>query len=338
MHDKECSRRAFFRTTLAGVSAASLAEQVVAQTAGASATGLPTRVLGRTGARVSILGLGGAHIRTIKDDAECIRAMHLAIDEGVSFFDNAWDYRDGACEEIMGKALGAEGYRKKIFLMTKNCGRDYKMSMQCLEDSLRRLQTDHLDLWQFHEINYDNDADWIFERGAIKAAMEARKAGKVRFIGFTGHKDPRLHLDMLGRAFEWDTCMMPVNVADFHYRSFQKGVVPVCAKRKIGVIGFKGLGGGGAGLIGKEGLTVDECLRYAMSMPVAVQVVGMTSLEQVKQNVEIARNFKPMPADERTKLLARIKEIAGDGRYEAFKSQIRFEGRVHREQHGFPLQ
>ncbi|MCC7174026.1 MAG: aldo/keto reductase [Bryobacterales bacterium] len=332
------SRRGFFRTALTAATAGALAETSVPQTSSASATGMPMRVLGRTGARVSILGLGGAHIRQIKDDAECIRAMHLAVDEGVTFFDNAWDYGMGACEEIMGKALAAGGYRKRVFLMTKNCGRDYKMSMQCLEDSLRRLQTDYLDLWQFHEINYDNDSEWIFERGAIQAAVEARKAGKVRFIGFTGHKDPRIHLEMLGRPFEWDTCMMPVNVADFHYRSFQKGVLPVCAKRKIGVIGFKGLGGGGAGLLGKEGLTVEECLRYSMSTPVAVQVVGMTALEHIKQAVEIARNFKPMPEDEKTRLLARIKGIAGDGRYEAFKSQMRFDGRVHREQHGFPLQ
>ena len=338
MQTSRSSRRHFLQSAIAGASAATLIDGLAAETSSASATGLPTRVLGRTGARVSILGLGGSHIRQIKEDSECIRAMHLAIEEGVSFFDNAWDYRDGACEEIMGKALAAGGYRKKVFLMTKNCGRDYKMSMQCLEDSLRRLQTDHLDLWQFHEINYDNDPDWVFERGAIKAAMEARKAGKVRFIGFTGHKDPRIHLSMLDKPFEWDTCMMPINVADAQFRSFQNGVVPVCAKRKIGVIGFKGLGGGRGGLIGKEGLTVEECLRYAFGTPVAVQIVGMTSLEQVKQNVEIARNFKPMGAEEKTKILARIREIAGDGRFERFKTQLVYDGRVHREQHGFPLQ
>ncbi len=317
---------------------AAAAAVAVPSTSSAAATGLPTRVLGKTGARVSILGLGGASIRQIKDDAECVRAMQMAIDEGVSFFDNAWDYRDGACEEIMGKAIGSGGYRNKIFLMTKNCGRDYKMSMQCLEDSLRRLQTDHLDLWQFHEINYDNDPDWVFERGAMKAAIEARQAGKVRFIGFTGHKDPRIHLSMLAKPFDWQTCMMPVNVADYHFRSFQNGVIPVCAKRNIGVIGFKGLGGGTGGLLGKEGLTVDECLRYSLSMPVAVQIVGMTSAAQIQQNIEIARNFKPMAADEKKALLARVKDFAGDGRFERFKTQLVFDGRVHREQHGFPVQ
>ncbi len=188
------------RNALASVSAAALAEQVIGQTSSASATGVPTRVLGRTGQRISILGVGGGHARAIKDDAECIRYMHAAVDEGVTFFDNAWEYGDGAAEEIMGKALAQEGYRKKVFLMTKNCGRDYKDSMNCLEDSLRRLQTDHVDLWQFHEVNYDNDPDWIFERGAIKAALEARKAGKVRFIGFTGHKDSAHPPEHAGQA------------------------------------------------------------------------------------------------------------------------------------------
>ena len=169
--------------------------------------------------------------------------MHAAIDEGVNFFDNAWDYYDGAAEEIMGKALAMDGRRNKVFLMTKNCERDYKGSMQCLEDSLRRLRTDHLDLWQFHELVYDNDPDWVFEKGGIKAALEARKAGKVRFIGFTGHKDPRIHLKMLGKPHDWDTAQMPINIMDAQYRSFQREVVPVCLKKNVGVIGMKGLGG-----------------------------------------------------------------------------------------------
>ena len=169
--------------------------------------------------------------------------MHAAIDEGLTFFDNCWDYHDGGSEEIMGRAL-ADGRRDKVFLMTKNCERDYAGSMKCLDDSLRRLRTDRIDLWQFHEIIYDNDPDWVFEKGGLKAAIEARKAGKVRYIGFTGHKDPRIHLAMLAKPFEWDTCQMPVNVLDVHYRSFQKQVVPVCLKKKVGVIGMKGFGGG----------------------------------------------------------------------------------------------
>lgn len=338
MQDIRASRRDFMRSAVAGISAATatLAEQAMAQTD--SGSGIPTRVLGATGARVSIIGLGGGHIRSIKDDDKCVRVMHAAVDEGITFFDNAWDYWDGASETVMGKALGMDGYRKKIFLMTKNCGRDYKMSMQCLEDSLRRLQTDHLDLWQFHEINYDNDPDWIFERGPMKAALEARKAGKVRFVGFTGHKDPHIHLSMLAKPFQWDTCMMPINVADAHFRSFQKGVLPVCVKRNTGVIGFKGLGGGVGMLLGKAGLTLEECLRYSLSQSVAVQVVGMTSMEQLKQNVAVARRFNPMTPAEKSELLARVKEVAGDGRYEGFKTMLVYAGRVHREQHGFPVE
>ncbi len=179
------SRRDFVKQATAGASAAALARRVIAQTSAAAGTGVPTRELGRTGQRVSIACLGGWHVGAIKDEAEAIRVMHAAIDEGINFFDNAWDYHDGHAEEIMGKALAMDSRRNKVFLMTKNCNRDYKGSMQCLEDSLRRLKTDHLDLWQFHELVYDNDPDWIFEKGGIKAALEARKAGKVRFIGFT---------------------------------------------------------------------------------------------------------------------------------------------------------
>jgi predicted aldo/keto reductase-like oxidoreductase len=338
MRENQSSRREFIGQAVASVSVAALAGQVVAQTSSASATGLPTRVLGKTGARVSIVGVGGGHGQAMPDQAVYTRFAHTAVDEGITFFDNAWDYGMGVAEESMGKGLADGGYRKKVFLMTKNCGRDYKESMMCLEDSLRRLQTDHVDLWQHHEINYDNDPDWIFERGAMKAALEARQQGKVRFIGFTGHKDPHIQLNMLSKPFEWDTCMVPINVADFHFRSFQKNVVPVCLKRNIGVIGFKGLGGGSGMLVGKADLTVEECLRYSLSQPVSVQVVGMTSLEQLKQNIATARNFKPMDAAEQTKLLARVKEIAGDGRYEGFKTQLLYDGPYHRKQHGFPVE
>ena len=177
------------------------------------------RVLGRTGERVSPLCLGGWHIGAIKEENDSIRLMHAALDEGVTFFDNAWDYHDGRSEERMGKALAVDKRRARVFLMTKNCERDYDGSMRCLEDSLRRLRTDYLDLWQFHECVYDNDPDWIFERGGIEAAIEARRQGKVRYIGFTGHKDPRIHLKMLSKPFDWDTCQMPINVMDAQYLS-----------------------------------------------------------------------------------------------------------------------
>ena len=327
----QTTRREFLTQAAAGATLAALAESVLAQTSSASATGLPTRVLGRTGQRVSIMALGGWHLGTIKDDAEAIRLMHAAIDEGMTFFDNAWDYHDGRSEDMMGRAL--EGRRDKVFLMTKNCERDHAGSARCLEDSLRRLRTDRIDLWQFHEMVYDNDPDWVFEKGGIKAAMEARQAGKVRFIGFTGHKDPRIHLKMLGKPFDWDSAQMPVNVLDAHYRSFQKDVVPACLAKNVGVIGMKGFGGGD-GIARGAGLTPAEAFRYALSQPVTSQVVGITSLEQLKENVAVARGA-PMSEAERAALIARVRDVAGDGRFELFKSSQSFDGPFHRRQHGF---
>lgn len=333
------SRRQFLQQTSGLASAAALAGQVMAQTSSASATGLPTRVLGRTGQRVSILCLGGWHIGSVKDKKEAFRIMHHAISNGLTFFDNAWDYHNGFAEELMGEALAQDGYRQKVFLMTKNCERDYAGSMKDLEDSLRRLRTDHLDLWQFHEMVYDNDPDWVFEKGGLRAALEARKAGKVRYIGFTGHKDPRIHLKMLAKPHPWDAAQMPINVMDAHYRSFQKEVVPVCLKNNVGVIGMKGLAGGypQGRIPSRTGLTVEECFRYCLSLPITTQVVGVTSMAQLEQDLQIARNFQPMSQNERTSLLARVKEEAGDGRHELFKSTKQFDGPHHRRQHGFEV-
>ena len=332
------SRREFLNKSAAtGLSVAALAKQVLAQTTPASATGLPQRPLGKTGVKVSILALGGWHIGVIKDESEAIRIMHAAIDQGINFFDNCWDYQDGHAEEVMGKALAIDKRRDKIFLMTKNCNRDYAGTMKCLEDSLRRLKTDHLDLWQFHELVYDNDPDWIFEKGGIKAALEAKKAGKVRFIGFTGHKDPLIHLKMLGKPYDWDTAQMPINVLDASYRSFQKQVVPVCLKKNVGVIGMKGLAGGhpeGA-LIGEAKMTAEDCYRYSLSQPVAAQVVGINTMKQLEADIAMARSFKPMTAAEKASLIDKVKEYAGDGRLERFKSTKDFDGPHHRKQHGF---
>jgi uncharacterized protein len=330
------TRREFMQTASA---VALLAEQVIAQTSSASTTGMPTRVLGRTGERVSIVGVGGWHIGVVKDEAEAVRIVHAAMDEGINFFDNAWDYQDGHAEEVMGKALAMDGRRKKIFLMTKNCERDYAGSKKNLEDSLRRLRTDHLDLWQFHEMVYDNDPDWVFEKGGIKAALEARKAGKVRFLGFTGHKDPRIHAKMLGKPQEWDTAQMPVNVMDPHYRSFLNEVVPLCLKKNVGVIGMKGLGGGypNGRFLAEVGLTSDECYRFCLSQPVTTQVMGINSMQQLKQNVALARSFKPLSPEENRTLMSRVKDVAGDGRHELFKSTKVFDGPHHRKQHGFDL-
>jgi uncharacterized protein len=331
----ETTRREFLTQTAVGAAVASLGAEVLATQAPAGPTGVPTRVLGRTGERVSILCLGGWHIGAVKDPAEAMRIMHAAVDEGLTFFDNCWDYHDGGAEEIMGRAL-AGGRRDKVFLMTKNCERDYEGSLRCLDDSLRRLRTDRLDLWQFHEIIYDNDPDWVFEKGGMRAAIEAQKAGKVRYIGFTGHKDPRIHLAMLDKPFAWEACQMPINVLDLHYRSFQKQVVPVCLQQKVGVIGMKGFGGGGAAAIAeKAGLRAAEAYRYALSQPVASQVVGLMTMEHLQEIVGLVRTFTPMPPDEQAALAARVRDVATDGRFEQFKSTQNFDGPVHRRQHGF---
>jgi aryl-alcohol dehydrogenase-like predicted oxidoreductase len=320
-----------------------LARAVIADTTPASARGLPMRALGRTGERVSILCLGGWHIGAAAQgqplEDEAIRMMHTAIDEGVNFFDNAWDYNDGFSEEVMGKALAMDGKREKVFLMSKNCERDYEGSMRDLEDSLRRLQTDRLDLWQFHECNYDNDPDWIFERGAMRAALEAQQAGKVRFIGFTGHKDPRIHLKMLRKPHNWDVSLMPINAMDALYRSFLEEVVPVCHELGVAPMGMKGLGGGypeGA-LVGKGILTAEEGYRFALSQPIASQVMGITSMSQLRQNLDIVRSFVPMTQQEQSELLGRVYEPATDGRFETFKSTNAHDGPHHRKQHGFAL-
>jgi aryl-alcohol dehydrogenase-like predicted oxidoreductase len=309
----------------------------------ASVNGLPQRPLGRTGVNVSLMCLGGWHIGAGKisrpDEAEAIRMMHTAIDEGVNFFDNAWDYHDGYAEELMGKALAMDGKRQKVFLMTKDCERDYDGSMRCLEDSLRRLQTDHLDLWQFHELVYDNDPDWIFERGGIRAAIEAQQAGKVRFIGFTGHKDPRIHLRMLAKPHVFDASLMPISAMDVLYRSFVGDVAPVCVEKGTGVIGMKALGGGypEGVFVEKAGLDAAECYRFALTMPVASQVMGMKSMDELKKNIETVRNFVPMTDEEQEALLAKVRPVATDGRFERFKSTVEFDGPHHKKQHGFAV-
>ena len=328
------TRREFLLDAAAsGVAVTALANDVLAGQQPRGAAGLPTRVLGRTGERVSIVCLGGWHIGSIADAAEAIRIMHAAVDQGLTFFDNCWDYHDGGSEEVMGRAL-AGGRRDKVFLMTKNCERDYAGSRKCLDDSLRRLRTDRIDLWQFHEIIYDNDPDWVFEKGGLKAALEARQAGKVRYIGFTGHKDPRIHLSMLAKPFEWDACQFPVNVLDLHYRSFQKQVLPVCLKNNVGAIGMKGFGGGD-GIARQAGLTAAEAYRYALSQPVAAQVIGMTTMAQLEANLALARDFTPLSAAEQSALAEKVRPFATDGRFEQFKSTQNFDGPVHRRQHGF---
>lgn len=325
------------RREFAGAALAALHLPLPAQQA---TGGVPKRQLGRTKEFVSMLALGGAHIGRVgqKDRAEAIRMMHTAIDAGLTFFDNAWDYHNGWGEEMMG--LGLEGgWRNKVFLMTKNCARDYEGSRKCLEDSLRRLKTDRVDLWQFHEMNYDNDPDWVFEKGGLKYALEAVKAGKVRHIGFTGHKDPSIHLKMLAKPFPWVTAQMPINVMDAWYRSFQNEALPVCVQKKVAVIGMKSLGGGpmDARIPTKTKITAEQCVRFALSLPVTTLCRGYMTMDQLQQDLRIARDFQPLSTGEKLAILEMAKPEAGDGRHELFKSTQTFDGAPHREQHGFGL-
>ncbi|MBG99246.1 MAG: aldo/keto reductase [Solibacterales bacterium] len=302
--------------------------------------GIPTRRLGRTNEQVSILCLGGAHLGRAGewDKQEAVRIAHTAIDNGVTFFDNAWAYLDGWAEECMGLALD-RGWRKKVFLMTKNSGRDYGLAKKCLDDSLRRLRTDYIDLWQFHEINYDNDPEWVFEKGGLKFALEAQKAGKIRFIGFTGHKDPRIHQKMLNKGFEWATAQMPINVMDYFYRSFQRDVLPLCLSGDVGVLGMKSLGGGvtQAKIPLDTTLTAEQCVRYALSQPISTLVRGYTKIEQLEADISIAQDFAPLSLDQQRDILAIAETDAGDGRHEHFKSTRRFDNPIYREMHGLPV-
>lgn len=323
------SRRDFLKSSVAALTAAGFGSAAVADQVDSPA-GLPTRPLGKTGQRVSIIGLGGYHVGTV-DEQESIAIIHEAIDQGVSFFDNSWDYNGGGSEEKMGKALATGGRRQKVFLMTKVCARDYDGAKQQLDESLRRLKTDVIDLWQFHEINWDVDSEWIYDRGALRCALEARKAGKIRYIGFTGHKDYTHHLKMLGTPHEWDTVQMPINVLDAHYRSFQTQVVPECTKRKIGVIGMKGLA---AGLLPKRlGIAAEVCRRFSLSLPISTLVCGIASRENLKQDVALARSFKPMTADDLSALLAQTKAVGSEGKFEIFKT-THYGSPYHFKQHG----
>ena len=321
------------RDFLTAAAAAPLAASLEAQT---PASGIATRPLGKTGIQVSMLGIGGHHQARPTDENVSFRIVHAAIDNGITFMDNAWDYHDGRAEEVMGKALAMDGYRKKAFLMTKVCDRDYAGAMKQLEDSLRRLRTDVIDLWQFHECNYYNDPNFIEEKGGLRAALEAKKQGKIRFIGFTGHKHPRIHRKMLALNFAFDTCQMPNNVMDDSFDSFRHEVMPECTKRGMGIIGMKGCGGEGKML--KDGVvTVEECYRYFLSQPISTQVIGIASMDDLNRALTIGRSFKPMSAAELTALRARLKDVAGDGRYEHFKSTQVYDGPYHRKQHGFAV-
>ncbi|WP_422930692.1 aldo/keto reductase [Singulisphaera sp. PoT] len=329
------NRREFIQAGVAGLAVASFITS--ASAAEKNAGGIPLRPLGKTGEQVSLLCLGG-HACTNPQkmsEKESLALIHRAVDEGITFMDNAWDYHDGLAEERMGKALAEGGRRDKVFLMTKCCGRTAKDAQSNLEDSLRRLKTDHLDLWQFHEIVYDNDPDWIFDvEGAIHTGLKAVREGKVRYLGFTGHKDPSIHLKMLSEPYDWASVQMPLNVMDVHYRSFQKHVLPELNRRGIGCLAMKSLGGSGQ-IVSKAGIPVEEALRYVLSMPISTLVSGIDSMKVLEQNLKIVREFTPLQDQERQQIEAKTIKLAGDGRFELFKSSKAFDGPVHRKQHGF---
>ena len=283
-------------------------------------SGIPMRPLGKTGLQVSAIGLGGYHLGLAKDLSEAKQIVDEAVDGGINFFDNAWDYNRGKSEEWMGEAL--HGKSDKVVLMTKVCthGRNKQVAMEMLEQSLRRLQTDHLDVWQIHEVIYDDDPDLIFKPGgAIEALVQAKKDGKVRFVGFTGHKDPSIHLRMLAHDFPFDTVQMPLNCLDATFRSFETQVLPELNRRGIAPLGMKSLGGSGE-MIAKGAIRPDEGMRYAMSLPVATTISGINSVEILRQNLAIAQNFHPLSGTEMQHLRDRCQKDAADGRYEALQN------------------
>jgi predicted aldo/keto reductase-like oxidoreductase len=336
------TRRKFMKAAAGVIFAAAAAPVAVKQAGGApsgnvpkgkykvpSGAQVPTRELGRTGVRVSTVGLGGYHLGMPETDAEATKLVRTALDHGMTFLDNCWDYNEGKSEERAGKAL-KEGYRQKAFLMTKLDGRTAQSARDQLEQSLKRLQTDMIDLVQIHEVIRKDDPERCFAPGGtIEALVAAKKAGKLRFIGFTGHKDPDIHRHMLevaqAHGFHFDTVQMPLNVLDAHYRSFEREVLPILTREGIGVLGMKPIG---AGLILESGAaSAEECLRYAMSVPgVSVTITGCESEGVLEQALFMALNFKPLTDSERKELLARTAAAAQAGKWEKFKTTQQFDG------------
>ncbi len=335
-------RREFLSGAAAAGVLGSLAVNGVAQNPGPDAGKLPYasakgtmkgemlyRELGKTGEQVSLIGLGGSHLaKGAIPEAESIRLIHAAIDRGITFMDNSWDYNNGQSEMRMGKALAQAGYRNKVFLMTKLDGRSKQIAHDQINDSLTRLKTDHIDLIQHHEILRFDDPDRVFaEGGAMEAVLAAKQAGKVRHIGFTGHKDPRVHLYMLEVAnkngFHFDTVQMPLNVMDAHFRSFAQMVVPEAVKQGIGVLGMKSLGDG---VILKSGtVSAIECIHYALNLPVSVLICGIDKQEVLDQAFAAAKSFELMDEQRVEAILRKTREAAMTGKYELFKTTSHFD-------------
>jgi len=320
------------RREFLGMTAASLlmAGRVTGTAAPARKNGIPYRTLGRTGEKVSVIGLGGYHLGRQGDPEESIRIIRTGIDEGINFLDNCWDYNGGESEIRMGKAL-RDGYREKSFLMTKIDGRNKAAAATQLHESLRRLQTDRIDLLQFHEVIRDSDPARIFaEGGGMEAVREAQKAGKIRFIGFTGHKSPDIHLKMLATAsnhgFAFDAVQMPLNVMDAHFDSFEKRVLPILTRDGVGVLGMKSMGD--HFILGSKTATPAECLHYAMNLPTSVVITGCDSLPILQQALDAARSFQPMDSSRVAALLAKTAKAAEAGQFELYKTTHQFDGTV----------
>lgn len=318
------TRREFVKTTAAGAAALGAGAEVFA--AETREGDMLYRELGRTGEKVSVIGLGGFHIGN-PPEAEGIRIIRTAIDRGITFMDNCWDYHDGESERRMGKVL-KDGYRDKVFLMTKIDGRTKALAAKQIDECLRRLQTDRIDLMQHHEVIRVEDPDRIFaEGGANEALVAAQKAGKIRYIGFTGHKDPFVHLRTLeiarAKGFHFDAVQMPLNVLDAHFRSFEKQVLPELTKEEIAVLGMKALASGAA--LKTKAVSAIECLHYALSLPTSVVITGMESMANLEQALEAVKTFKPLNEAQRTALLAKTREHAMSGKFEGFKTGTDFD-------------
>ncbi len=324
------TRRQFLALTVAGASVAGTSIPLLADSGKGSSGQMQYRSLGRTGHKVSIVGIGGAHLGGA-DEPEAIRIVRTAVDNGVNFMDNSWDYSDGVCEERMGKAL-RDGYRQKVFLMTKIDGRNDKTAAHQIDQSLKRFQTDRIDLIQFHEIIRMSDPQRIFAPGgAIEAVLAAKQAGKIRYIGFTGHKSPAIHLHMLKTAaqhhFTFDAVQMPLNAMDAHYDSFERLVLPVLVKHQIGVLAMKTMG---AGIILRAGaVTPVQCLHYAMNLPASVVITGCDSMAVLYQALDAARSFRPMNGEQVAAILAATAKFAANGQYEFYKTTEYFDGTTH---------
>ena len=319
------TRREFLEIAAVTMMSAGFGPQAFAETKG----GIPYRALGRTGERVSIVGIGGYHLaRPGLESEESIRIVRTALDAGVNFLDNCWDYNSGESEVRMGKAL-RDGYRQKAFLMTKIDGRDKVTAAKQIDESLKRLQTDHVELLQFHEVIRDSDPGRIFARGgALEAVQQAQKAGKLRYIGFTGHKSPEIHLQMLATAsahrFTFDTVQMPLNVMDHHFSSFEAKVLPELVKQNIGILGMKPMGD--HFILKSKTATAVECLHYSMNLPTSVVITGCDSMTILQQALDAARSFQPMSEEQLATLLGETAEAAQSGEYELYKTSHHFDG------------